>query len=441
MVPFTLIEVIVYSLVRAVPLIMLAFYPFRGKRRFSPELTALFHEGVLLIWLFISLYHVYFYTSTLNMVLVESIGFILIALLFALANKGNPGRMLFFGFMLINVGYMITVSSKCLEFYLFPEFAMDRYRWSATLCLLIISPVILIPVYYFIKWEKETVSQDMQPDYIWKFSWLVPTTFYLIWAQEMRESGDPLLWASNVYNVLFLGIVNIASFLIYYLILRLVRDNARYMHLREENHVLALQVMEYDDLNQRISTARQGRHDLRHHIVTIENMVNEGNIEELKKYLQDIGKKYQLDDTLVYCSNTTVNGILLYFAREADTLNIEYKVSLGIPEDIKIARTDLSIIFGNLLENAVEACKRQRAGKRKISVRGRTTKNTLAIAIDNTYEVIPEQDKKGRFRSMKHSGVGIGTESVKNIVTRYKGVVEFETRGDLFCVSVMLYLP
>lgn len=441
MLPFTLLEAIAYNLARSVPLIMLAFYPFKGRRRFSPELTALIYEGILLTWMFISLFNIYFSPSALVMVVVEMTGFIVIAALFVAANNGHPGRMLFFCFMLINVGYMTTVSSKCLEYFLFPDLALQRYRWSATVCLCIVSPLIMIPVYYFMKWEAEMINQDMQPKYIWQFSWLVPTTFYLIWAKEFYGTGNPIMWAVNVYNVLFLGIINLGSFLIYYLILRLIRDNTRYMHLREENHVLALQVMQYEDLNQRIDTARQGRHDLRHHIVTIENLVNDGNIDEVKQYLYDIGEKYQLDETFIYCSNTTVNGVLLYFAREAEKYDIEYKVNLGIPEDIKIAKTDLSVLFGNLLENAVEACARLRSGKGRINVRGQTTQNTLTFAIDNTYEVIPEKDKKGRFRSMKHSGVGIGTESVKNIVNRYNGVIEFETRGDFFCVSVMLYLP
>jgi nitrogen fixation/metabolism regulation signal transduction histidine kinase len=97
-------------------------------------------------------------------------------------------------------------------------------------------------------------------------------------------------------------------------------------------------------------------------------------------------------------------------------------------------------VLGNLLENAVEACQRQTAGERRIQVRGQTTQSTLAVTIDNTYETAPEKDRRGRFRSMKHSGPGIGTESVKNIVARYNGVINFETKGDLFCVSVMLYL-
>ena len=441
MVPFTLIEAIAYNLIRSIPIIMLAFYPFRGKRRFSPEITAFLFEAILLLWMSLSLLNAYYSETPMVMAVVEVIGFVLIAVLYVASITGHPGKMLFFCFMLINVGYMETVTAKCLEGYLFPELVMDRYRWSASLCLLIVSPLILVPVYYFIKWEKDNITQDMQPDYIWQFSWLVPTIFYLIWAHEFYGKGNQLVWSLNVYNVLFLGIVNLGSFLIYYLILRMVKDNEKYLHLREENHALTLQVMQYEDLNQRIGAARQGRHDMRHHIVTMENLINAGDVEGVRKYLADIGEIYQLDESLTYCSNTTVNGVILYFARLAKASDIEYIVNIGVPEDINIARTDLSILFGNLLENAVEACTRQQSGPRKIHVRGQTAQNTLALAIDNTYEAAPERDKKGRFRSMKHSGSGIGTESVKNIVSRYNGVVEFETRGDLFCVSAMLYIP
>ena len=169
-------------------------------------------------------------------------------------------------------------------------------------------------------------------------------------------------------------------------------------------------------------------------------MANEGNIDGIRKYLKEVGEKYQLKGSLSYCSNMTVNAVLTFFSIEAQKADIQYDVSIGVPEDIKITKADLSILFGNLLENAVEACQRQTAGERRIQVRGQTTQSTLAVTIDNTYETAPEKDRRGRFRSMKHSGPGIGTESVKNIVARYNGVINFETKGDLFCVSVMLYL-
>ena len=175
--PFTLMEAVGFNLLRAVPLSILAFYPFRGKRRFSPEVTAFFFEGILLIWMFISLVNAYFSGTTFIMAVVELVGLVAIAVLYVATINGHPGKMLFFCFLLINVGYMVSVTTKCLEGFLFPNYVMDRYRWTASLCLCIVSPLILIPVYYFMKWEKDNISQDQQPGYIWKFSWLVPTTF------------------------------------------------------------------------------------------------------------------------------------------------------------------------------------------------------------------------------------------------------------------------
>ncbi|MDO5132765.1 MAG: ATP-binding protein [Eubacteriales bacterium] len=438
--PFTLMEAVLYNLLRSIPLIMLGFYPFREKRRFSAKITSLMFEAILLVWVFSSVFNIYYAGTIFFRVIGEIVGIILIAVLYVAALKGHPGKMLFFCFMLINVGYMTTATSKCIEGVLFPDLVRGRYMWSASLCLCLVSPFILYPVFLFIRWEKQHLTRDMQPGYIWDFSWLVPTTFYLIWAHDFYSSGNPLEWVLNPFNILYLGIVNLASFLVYYLILRMVIENNRSLQLREENHALTLQVMQYDDLNKRIAAARQGRHDLRHHIVTMENMLNAGNVSELRQYLSDMTDRYQLDGALTYCSNTTVNGILMYFANEAKEQGIDYKVNIGIPENIPISKTDLSIIFGNLIENAVEACQKQNAGERKIQVRGQTSKNTFTLTIDNTYETAPVRDKRGRFRSMKHSGMGIGTESVKSIVERYKGVIEFETRGDLFCVSVMLYL-
>ncbi len=437
---FTFIEVFVYNLLRVIPLLVMAFYPFYDKRRFSRPVTFLICNGIVCLWLVNSIINAYYATSRMRMAVIEISCVILISVLYALAFKAHPGKMLFFCFMLFNVGYMITMVAKCLEGIIYPDTVLDGYRWSASVCLALVMPFILAPVFFFFRWEKKTFTEEKQPVYVWQYCWLVPVTFYLIWSHEFYGKEDPLLWSLSGRNVFFLFIVNFAAFLIYYLILRMIKDNADYTMLREENHVLSMELMQYDGLNQRIALARQGRHDLRHHILTMENLLESGDVNALRSYLAEIGEKYQVEGALTFCSNRTVNGILTYFAEIANAKDIEFSVMIGIPEDIPVAKTDLSILFGNLLENAVEACQKQSSGPRKIIVRGQVSMNTLALTVDNTYETIPEKDRLGRFRSMKHFGEGIGTESVKNIVSRYGGVIQFETRGDLFCVSAMMYL-
>ena len=58
--PFSLMEAAVYNLLRAIPLIMLAFYPFQDKRRFSAEITAFIYEVILVVWLALSLFNAFF---------------------------------------------------------------------------------------------------------------------------------------------------------------------------------------------------------------------------------------------------------------------------------------------------------------------------------------------------------------------------------------------
>ena len=437
---FAFSEVFVYNLLRVIPLLVMAFYPFYDKRRFSLPVTFLICDAIVCLWLVNSIFNAYYPAPRIRMAVIEISCIILISVLYALVFKAHPGKMLFFCFMLFNVGYMITIAGKYLEGILFPATVLDGYRWTASLCLALVMPFILLPVFLFFRWEKKSFSEEKQPVYVWQYCWLVPVTFYLIWSHEFYGKDDPILLSLSGRNVFFLLVVNFGAFLIYYLILRMIKDNADYTRLREENHVLSMELMQYDGLNQRIALARQGRHDLRHHIVTMENLLESGDVDALRSYLAEIGEKYQVEGALTFCSNRTVNGILTYFAEIANAKEIEFKVRIGIPEDIPIAKTDLSILFGNLLENAIEACQKQSSGPRKIIVRGQVAKNTLALTVDNTYETIPEKDRLGRFRSMKHSGEGVGTESVKNIVSRYGGVVQFETRGDLFCVSAMLYL-
>ena len=62
----------------------------------------------------------------------------------------------------------------------------------------------------------------------------------------------------------------------------------------------------------------------------------------------------------------------------------------------------------------------------------------LAFTVENTYLSQPQRTER-RFNSSKHEGLGVGTESVCDIVERYDGKICFDTNGDRFCVSVMMY--
>ncbi len=130
----------------------------------------------------------------------------------------------------------------------------------------------------------------------------------------------------------------------------------------------------------------------------------------------------------------TIDALLNYYSQICDRNNIHFDVKFEAASLIPFPDTDITIILGNLLENAFEACLRQEDNNKFISVKGKCIKDNLFINISNSF------NKKikvinGKFLSSKKQGEGIGIKSINSIVDKYGGIVDFEI-NDIFEVLV-----
>ena len=191
----------------------------------------------------------------------------------------------------------------------------------------------------------------------------------------------------------------------YYIVARLVSEQQKNLRLQENNHLLEMQNLQYDYLQDKIKETRRYKHDVRHHIALMQELLKKGEYDKLSEYLNSFS---------------------------------EYKVRADIPDDIKIDITDLSVLFGNLIENAIHGCVSDSAKNKKIIIRAKADIYSLCLAVDNTFTGTILTDPEGGFLSSKRNGKGIGTESVKNIAAKYNGVAKFEYGDGMFYASVML---
>ena len=134
-----------------------------------------------------------------------------------------------------------------------------------------------------------------------------------------------------------------------------MRTEGNNRRLLVENHALSLQSVQYDSLLRRVEETRQARHDLRHHIMLLKNIRDNRDFSALDALLASYPDLDTLDRPLIYCQNEMVNAILAHFGDQAAEQNIRYTVKLDLPEDVFVEKPDLAVLFGNLLENAVEA--------------------------------------------------------------------------------------
>ncbi len=223
-----------------------------------------------------------------------------------------------------------------------------------------------------------------------------------------------------------------------------IRDALR-LKQREQQLAFEVSLMEtqmeeqkkrHQVLLQNAKTVKEQRHDLRHQLAVIRSYCVEGDNRKLTDYLDTLLEKIPSEQKKVYCENAAVNAIVSHYAAIAEENGIECSIHLTIPEHLEqITDSSLCVIFGNLFENAIEACTRMAEGKRFIRLNSRLQYKTLAITMDNSFDGnFKEQD--GKLVSSKRGDFGIGTSSISAVAEQYGGGARFEADGRVFLSSV-----
>ncbi|MDR0991470.1 MAG: ATP-binding protein [Ruminococcus sp.] len=140
------------------------------------------------------------------------------------------------------------------------------------------------------------------------------------------------------------------------------------------------------------------------------------------------------------CENEAVNAIAVYYANLARGEGIEVSYKLDIPvQPGRIQSVDLSRIVGNMLENAVEACRRMDYGAKKIRLHSMMTGDMLVFGMNNSFDGDFEIRPDGRYISRKReSGIATGLHSIRSVAEKYDGSVRFEAEDRVFKTSVRL---
>ncbi len=443
--PFSVREIVFYAFLNVFPYVLPVLLAFRGRWRFGRAATGLLIGFITLFQIGVTVFR--FYTPfPQNPLFDVAIMLLYVAFIF-LAVRDHIGKLVFTVLVLMNLGNLVNVLSKCLEGQLFPAYAPLRYHFTYPLMMIPIQLILLPLIYLLIFRGLRSLQTDRTPDaasaLLWRYLWLVPGVFYLIWMQHFYASGRSAL--ENALDPVSTGcllLIDAGSVLIYRFIIQLAHAEEKNRRLLVENNALSLQSVQYGDLIRRIDETRRARHDLRHQIVLLRSIRDNHDFSALDELLAAYPDLETLDRPLLYCRNEMVNAILAHFGDQAEAQGVPYTVKLDVPEDVFVEKPDLAVLFGNLLENAVESCARME-GERFIAVSGVTScsddgRSTLTLKVENSCALEPSPGEGGAFRSTKHAGDGIGISSVRSIVERYGGVCSFAAKDGVFTVSLIL---
>lgn len=209
---------------------------------------------------------------------------------------------------------------------------------------------------------------------------------------------------------------------------------------RQLKYQLAVQADRMEEMAAHEDQMRRVRHDIRHHIRIVRDLLSLGKQTEAQNYLKGYEESIQNIAEPPLCMNDIADTICRRYRTLANSAGIRTSIEVNLEKEPGIASRDLSVLLGNLWENAVTAASAVKGPEKRISLSVWRRDGRLLFEMENTYSGrLREQD--GNFASTKTTGDmghGIGISSIRGIAEKYQGIAEFSYTENVFKVRVLL---
>lgn len=406
--------------------------------------------GLCALLITASIFLGYFIMSPLNPVTrwqsFYTLGFVsILVLAFTFCINYKLSQVLFIMFLFANYADVVDMCAAA-AFYLKTE-QLPQFSTSVPALLLqLLVTLILAPLLWaFMRYCLKPALDSTRHLPFWHFLWGVPFCFFLIFRTNVfPDYGREFIFINSIFPLVpCLWII--ATFFSYFFILYALRQTIETISLEEKLHIsevhLASQEKQLDGLQQKIEDVRRSKHDLRHFLLSIKGHADNSNYNNLITMIDEYLSNLHSAETLSLCENPALNAILCYYKNLAAEQGIAFSLTSNLPATFLYPETDLCIILGNLVENAMEACMRQTKRPRFVEIQLTMVSNRiLTFIVKNSYEGVIRQNHSD-FCSSKRRGIGIGIASIRSIVQKYYGTAKFEFHDGVFKASVLFNSP
>ncbi len=196
---------------------------------------------------------------------------------------------------------------------------------------------------------------------------------------------------------------------------------------------------QYEEIKGVYMDMRGWRHDYHNHMQVMKAQLALGNLEEIQEYLNALEKELDHVDTLVKSGNLMTDAILNSKLTLARRQKIRINCNAKIPERISVEDVDLCVILGNLMDNALEACKQITEENRFLRIYMKVNKSQLYLSIQNSAKEDPDFDEQN-YITKKRGNHGLGMKRVQTAVEKYQGYLNLANEPGIFAAEVTIPL-
>ncbi len=252
--------------------------------------------------------------------------------------------------------------------------------------------------------------------------------YYLILQNTDVKHNFPLIIVAVGFLILDIGI------------LYLFKTVSIKMMLEQKSILLeqqmSLTIKYYESLQERYDQIQKILHDVKKHIRVMEDV---GKYKHSLKidYGEELIESIESSEQFFYCSDPIVGVIIWDKMQICRHYDISFDVNI---QDILfdfMEKTEVTILFVNLLDNAIEACQRMKKKSKQIELRIHLYKHYVVIRMKNSIEYAPKINK-GMLISSKVNHLGMGITILSDLANKYCGNLNYDYTNEYFVTKMIL---
>lgn len=248
---------------------------------------------------------------------------------------------------------------------------------------------------------------------------------------QLNSPNNDMLIFICIFCVLLMDIF------IIYMMIKFTKDNKDKLRLS----ILELQLSEQrtmlEDAGSINKEIRKAEHDLKHHILSVLGIIENGDLEKAKKYLNDLLCEYDTNIfKYIFIDNSAINSILNMKISRCRAENIDIKAEICSDFD-GFNDIDICVLLANLLDNAIEASCSVTSPQIVLAVHNE--KNYLCIIVKNRIDnSVLAENKMLRTTKSDNKKHGLGVYSISQIVEKYNGMKSNYEKDGYFFADIWL---
>lgn len=271
----------------------------------------------------------------------------------------------------------------------------------------------------------------------WGVLTLIPCVFcgYLIlvsaWPGSYLENE-----AQRVY--VYTAVIPLAF--VYIAVFKSLLAQYRIQMERQSTALLTVQISALKEKVQRVKEVEEGiriqRHDLRHQLQTVMELVSRGDRESALEFLDAAQKRLDEQKEIRWCRPPVLDAVFSSYFGQAKNHGISVEAKISLPDALPVDEGELAIVLANALENAIHANLKLPEEQRQIRCKIVGTPSVM-LELSNPCTEKISFDSNG-LPVAQREGHGLGVQSISAFCRKNGAVCQFDLTDGWFRLRVVL---